>query len=70
MCEPLRGKKESGYTNKRNTTVFVYQDEKRFKESDVKSAIEGFLNDVMKANIDGQRINILEMIEKWFPDVI
>ena len=62
--EPLRGQEEEF-----NKGIINYK-VKGFRTEKVKSAVEGFLKEVMESNINGKSINILDLAKKWFEDVM
>jgi len=68
MCEPLKGKKFS-YNDES-----YYEHGSLFQFKDVKSAVEGFLKEVIKqGEFENGHIHVTEvkwLVKRWFEDVI
>jgi len=81
MCEPLTGKKfmfhecgeEAGISDVKKLPV-QYDTMEVFSKEDVKSAVEGFLKEVIRqGTFENDKIHTTEtkwLVKKWFEDVI
>ena len=63
MCEPLKGKTYKGH---------MLLNENKFCYEDVKSAVEGFLKEIIQHNHNGVvwTDDVINLANKWFEDVI
>ena len=79
MCEPLKGKKKRGLIimtsdgmQHHPTTAPTKIKDEWFHKDDVKSAVEGFEEEISDKTNHGMlfRSDVDELIKKWFKDVI